>query len=111
MKYYSEVLKKFYDDEKSLREEERKYQLVKKQEDDKLAKKKERAMEVEAAFKSAVEIEQKANKEINDAYVKFYNLRNKYIKDYGAWHYTYTSEKPIEKPLSLFDLFDELLKF
>lgn len=95
MKYYSEVLNKFYDSaedvlkaeelhEKKLAEEKAKKEAL-------VATRKTRADEVEKAFKEADEAYKKANKLLAD-----------FCNDYGAYHKTY---KEGEKVPSLLDWF------
>ena len=92
MKYYSDVTKKFYNDVKVLEadeaavvkaEEERKAELIKKQEADKKLKEQRaaRADEITQAIKER----DAAQKKVNE-------LINKFIKDYGSYHYTWSSE-------------------
>jgi len=85
MKYYSDVLRKFYDTEKDCVQAEAQY---KKEQDEKAkaeAKKAEtrkaRAEEVEAAMKAAT-----------DARKKYEKLLNEFCKDYGTFHYSFNSK-------------------
>ena len=87
MKYFSEKLKKLYDTEEALKKAE---ELVLKAEAEKLAKEKllketraTRAKNVEAAIKKADEARELADKLLSD-----------FVKDYGSFHYSYTTEKP-----------------
>lgn len=87
MKYYSEKLKKLFDTQETLKKAE---DVVLKAEAEKLAKEKalketraNRAKEVETAIKIADEARETANK-----------LLNNFVKDYGSFHYSYTTEKP-----------------
>ncbi len=88
MYIYSEKTKKRYDTvEECVKAEEEFDKAVaeEKEKKERLAnERKERAKEVEDAFKNA-----------ND-------LLNKFIKDYGSFHATYTSDN---SPFSWFDLF------
>lgn len=82
MKFYSEVLDKLFDTaQEALKAEE----IHQKKVDEEKAKKakldeerKTRAKEVEDAYKAAV-----------DAEKKYADLKQKFIKDYGAFHMTY----------------------
>lgn len=92
MKYYSDVTKKFYNDVKVLEadeaavvkaEEERKAALVKQQEQQTKLKEQRaaRAEEITQAIKERDEAQKKVNE-----------LLNKFVKDYGSYHYTWSSE-------------------
>ena len=93
MKYYSEVLNKFYDSAAEVLSAEEAHQKKIAEEE---AKKKElattrktRADEVEKAYKEAAEAKKKAD-----------DLLASFCKDYGAYYKTY---KEGEKVPSLFD--------
>lgn len=98
MKYYSEVLDKMFDDDKALIKAEDEHQKAieeKKAHDQKLAdERKARAKEVEDALKEA----QAAEK-------KYWELRNKFVKDYGAWHISYKDTSD-----GITTIFNELFK-
>ena len=99
MKYYSTVLKKFFDDADTLtlaekdfeesREKERKERKLLK------AEKKSRADEIEALIKKRDDIE----KEIRE-------LTNQFVKDYGSFHYSQYRE--YNPTLTLYDIFEML---
>lgn len=98
MKYYSEVLKKFFDDpeecqiaEKEVEEARRKAQEEKEK---LLAERKERADKVEEARKTMIE----AQKE-------FKRVLNEFVVDYGTYHY---STSNADEALGVFDAFDWL---
>ena len=89
MKYYSEVLNKFYDSAADVLKAE---ELHDKKLAEEKAKKEElanarkaRADEVERAFKDA----QEARKKANEAYKKANKVLSDFCKDYGAYHKTY----------------------
>lgn len=69
--YYSEELKKYFNDEAECRKAEKEYE------------------EKHAAELKAKEERAKRAKEINDAYAHYVKLRNEFIKDYGSFHMTY----------------------
>lgn len=96
MKYYSELTKKIYETEEELNkaEQEQKLELAKKEEV--AQKKKERANEVQDAYKKAIEVRKKAQNEIEEAEKKYYALRDKFVEDYGSWHMTYTSKDGVD---------------
>jgi hypothetical protein len=88
MKYYSEKLNKFFDnDEACLKAEEA---FDKKKADEELRQKKlkeeraARAKEVEEAYKAIV-----------DAKTKYAELKNKFIADYGSFHQTFNFKTDI----------------
>jgi len=85
MKYYSDLLKKFYDNEKDCLEAE-KAQKAKLEQEEKskkelAEKRKLRAKEVEDAYKA-----------VQEASKNYAKLRNEFVKDYGSFHMTFTSE-------------------
>lgn len=98
MKYYSEKLRKTYDTEKACIEAETAYEekiKKEKEEQEKLAStRKERANEVEEAYKAAL-----------DAQKKYTELRNKFVADYGTWHMTISSQNDGDWINYLFRLF------
>lgn len=100
MKYYSDVTKQLYDTTNELREaeaavakaeEERKAALIKKQEADKKLKEQraQRASEIEAAIKAR-----------NEAQRKVDDLISQFVKDYGAFHYSWTAESNNDLPFT-----------
>lgn len=74
MKYYSEKLKKIFDDAESLEKaekaQEEKYALE-------LKNKEERATRA---------------KEVDDAYKNYLKLLRAFVKDYGSYHFSYTND-------------------
>ena len=99
MKFYSEVTKQLYDNEKDLIKAEEKIAAEEQAKKAKDAEKGKRAKEVEAAYKASVEAQNKFNE-----------LKNKFIEDYGSFHMTYTEKKPAVKASenSITDIFDYL---
>lgn len=81
MKYYSEKLKKVFDDVKSLDKAEKEFDEKQAIE---LKKKEERASRA---------------KEVEDAWKKYQELLKAFIKDYGSYH-----QSVVERPVDLFDL-------
>lgn len=87
MKYYSEVTKKIYDKKEDLAKAEEEHQ---KQLDEQEKLKAERATRA---------------KEVEDAFKKAYELKDAFIKDYGAYHQTfYRVSDPFETLVDM--LFD-----
>lgn len=88
MKFYSDITKKFYDTVEDCKEAENKaVEAQKKAEAEKKTKedaRATRAKEVEAAYKAAVEAEQ-----------KYVELRNAFINDYHSYHMTYSTTKDL----------------
>lgn len=86
MKYYSEILKKAFDTEADCLKAEKEYDAkiaAKKEAEEKKAKeRKDRAKEVEDALKRA--------QEAKEEYLK---LLEKFCKDYGSFHYSYSNDK------------------
>ena len=87
MKYYSEELKKVFDSVEDLENAEKEQEEKKAHELALREEKKERAHEVE------------------DAYKKYLELRSKFINDYGSYHMSLT-EKDLPKVNSIFDLLE-----
>ena len=79
MKYYSEKLKKVYDTVEQLQTAETEYDKAHAAE---IAKQKER--------KARAEEINKARKELVNAQNRYNDLINKFVKDYGSYHATYT---------------------
>ena len=96
MKILSEKTKKEYATVEECLADEAKYDemIAKKKEEAerKATERKERAKEVEEAYLVAKEAER-----------KYVELRNKFVKDYGSFHMTYSTT---EKPMT----FEELVK-
>lgn len=94
MKFYSDITKKLYENEKELLKDEQK--LTKEREEKELAEKKKseeravRAKEIEDAYNIA-----------KDAYQKYNDLMRQFCKDYGSYHTTKTLDNA--RNLTLFD--------
>lgn len=107
MRYYSDKLNKLFDSEESLQEAE-KQQEEKEAEKQQLAEtKKVRAAEVEDAYKKTLEAREEANKIIRDADKVYYDLRDKFVKDFGSYHMTYTDDNG-NRSLQVSDLVDSV---
>lgn len=97
MKFYSEKLNKFFDNDEACLKAEAEFD--KKKADEEAAQKKlkearaTRAKEVEDAYKVAA-----------DAYTKYVKLRNAFIKDYQSWHMSYTQDFPIDETVDMSDI-------
>jgi chromosome segregation ATPase len=90
MKYYSEKLKKVYDTVEQLQAAETEYDKAHAAE---IAKQKER--------KARAEEINKARKELVDAQDRYNDLINKFVKDYGSYHATYTDGDKITNTADL----------
>ena len=99
MKYYSEKTKKLYETEEVLRDEEAKYDLAHEKELALKAQRAERAKEIEEAYEKAANAKREADE-----------LVNKFIKDYGSYHYTRKDAVPVHSFFDILFNFDELLK-
>ena len=99
MKYYSEKLKKVYDTVEQLQAAETEYDKAHAAE---IAKQKER--------KARAEEITKARKELVNAREHYSELVNKFIKDYGSYHATYTNEDNGEVN-NVMDVFYKLFGF
>jgi hypothetical protein len=88
MKYFSEKTKKLYDSEEKLREEETAFDAKQAKivaEKKALAEaRKERAAQIEAAYKEWQDKEAEAY----ESKKNFLEMRNAFIKDYGSFHMT-----------------------
>ena len=89
MKYFSEITNKVYDTPEELETAEKEVLEAEAQKKEKLAKRAERAKEVEEAFAEAAAAQKYANE-----------LLEAFLKDYGSFH---TTIKEPQKRLSLFD--------
>lgn len=81
MKYYSEKLKKVYDTVEQLQAAEVEFDKAHAAEIAKQKERKARAAEVS-----------EARKEFANAQKKYNDLLNKFVKDYGSYHETYTDK-------------------
>lgn len=75
MKYFSEITKKVYDSTEELETAEKEVLDEQKAQEEKLAKRAERAKEVEAAYAKAAEEKEQADE-----------LLNEFLKDYNSFH-------------------------
>lgn len=97
MKYYSEVTNKVYDTPEELEVAEKEVLEAEAQKKERIAKRTERAKEVENAYAKAAEAQREANE-----------ILENFLKDYGSFHTT------IKEPVKCFpftDIFDLMLKF
>lgn len=104
MKYYSDVTKRLYDTAEELNkaetavvkaEQERKAALAKKQAEQ--AKLKEQRAARAQEVTEAIRVRDEAQKKVNE-------LVNKFVKDYGSYHYTWSSD-------FIDDVFKTVVKF
>lgn len=107
MKYYSENLKKLFDSEEDLKkaEETQKAEDAKKAELS--ATKKQRAEEIEAAYKQILSVRQGCMKQIQDADDKYNKLVDAFVKDFGSYHFTYDSTN-VQEPVKVSDVVDKM---
>lgn len=93
MKIISEKTKKEYPTVEACLEAEKEFDELmakkKAEAEERVRVKKARAVEVEGAYKKAVEAER-----------KYVELRNQFIKDYGSFHMTYSN---IDHPIDAFE--------
>ena len=90
--YKSTLLNKIFDNYEDLVKAEEEYEKVNAERLKLAEEKKARAKEVEEAFKQLELVKEKAYKEISEAETKAYELRNKFVKDYGSFHYSYSND-------------------
>ena len=85
VKIYSDVTKKFYDDEAAaLKAEEE----VKKTQDERVARRKQMAETVDEKRKAC----ERTRKAYEKARQEYHNVLNKFCEEYGAYHYTMTGK-------------------
>lgn len=99
MKYYSEKLKKVYDTVEQLQTAETEYDKAHAAEIAKQKERKARAEEINKARKEAIKAQERYNE-----------LVNKFVKDYGSYHTTYTNENNGEVA-NVMDVFYKLFGF
>lgn len=88
MQYYSKKLNKLYDTVAECVKAESEYDKAQKEQEARVAKlKDERAVR-------AKELEDAA-KDVNKAQQHYYELRDKFVQDYGSYHWTVTTSSPI----------------
>ena len=90
MKYFSEITKKVYNTPEELETAEKEVLDEQKAQEEKSAKRAERAKEVEEAYAKAADVEEQADK-----------LLNEFLKDYGSFHTT------LKKPIKRINIFDD----
>lgn len=90
MKYFSEITEKVYDSTEELETAEKEVLDEQKAQEEKLAKRAERAKEVEAAYAKAAEAKEQADE-----------LLNEFLKDYNSFHTT------VKKPIKRINIFDD----
>lgn len=91
--YYSRVLGQVFDNVEDLLSAERKDKEAKLAENEKARVKKEKAENVEKAYREYVETVDKANQEIANAQSKYLELKDEFIKEYGSFHMTYSNKE------------------
>ena len=92
MKYFSEKTKKTYDTEEACLAAEKELDEAAAKKEELLAKRKERAAEIEEAYKAVLEAS------------KIYRAKlNEFVKDYGSFHMTLRTGEG--NPFDLFDRF------
>ena len=101
MKFYSENLKKFFDTEKEClaaeEESKRKAEVEAKKKEELANARKERAKAIDEAREVMIKAEKDYNK-----------LVREFIKDYGSYHFSYSSNDVDDDELN--DLFDSLFR-
>lgn len=84
MKYYSETLNKVFENEKDCLDAEKEYkakvEAEEKRKKELADSRKIRAKEVEDAYKAII-----------DAQKHYYNLKNKFVEDFGSFHMTFST--------------------
>ena len=91
--YKSKLLNKEFTSLDELKKAEKEFNDAKALELEKASAKKERAKEVEEAYKNYVKVVEDANKYIADAQNKYLELKDAFINDYGYFHMTYSNKE------------------
>jgi len=93
VQYYSDALKRYFDNEKECLAAEREFE------------------QKHAAELKAKEERTARAKEVEDAYRKYIELRAKFVEDFKSWHMTITDKDlPALTTTSIFDIFDGFFK-
>ena len=90
MKYFSEITEKVYDTPEELETAEKEVLDEQKNQEEKIAKRAERAKEVEEAYALAADVKEQADK-----------LLNEFLKDHGSFHTT------VMRPVKRINVFDD----
>ena len=95
MKFYSDLTRKFYSTADACVEAENLYKKEKEEKEEKEAKlKNERKARAEEVNKAYVEL--------TEAGKKYHDLREQFVRDYGSYHMTYSSNNVFDPLFSLF---------
>lgn len=105
MKYYSEKVKKLFDDAESLEEAEKDFDAKEAEKAKLTEKRKERSVEIEEAYKRTLEARKEAKEIIRKADEEYQQLVDKFIEDFGSYHMTYTN-KNNHQVISVSDMID-----
>lgn len=110
MKYYSEKLKKLFDNVKELEAAEKEFDKIQAEKGKELEAKKLRAKEVENAYMNYQQTIKDTNKFVAEANEKYLKLRNEFVKDYGSFHMSYTKENliPSESNINEWNVLDSI---
>lgn len=92
MKYYSEILRRTFDTVEELENEEKKVKEAEQKKELMLSKKKERAELVNNAFKELQDVRKEYYAKLREKEENYIKLRDEFVKDYGSWHMTYSSD-------------------
>lgn len=107
--YKSKLLNKYFDSYDELVEAEKKYH---EENDAKLAAaetRKQRAHEVDEAFKKTLDARKEARELIRKADEEYRKLRNQFARDYGSYHMTYTNKD--KEDITIYDLINEFFNW
>ena len=105
--YHSKLLNKYFESYDDMLREEAEFKRQNEEKLKKQAERKERAAEVEDAYKKTLEARDQARKLIEEADKKYYELRNKFIQDFGSYHISYTNTDGKEQ-LTVSDMVDAM---
>lgn len=107
---YSKKTKQLYDNVEELVAAEEEFDRVHAEEIKRAEERKTRAKEIEDAYKNALQVRKDAEDAINAADQAYFDLKNKFIKDYGSFHMTFKNEEVKPSNISIFDLFEAIFR-
>lgn len=110
--FYSKLLKKPFDSLDELHEAENAYNEANKEKLRLAEERKQRAKEVEDAYSHVLDVRKKAKDMIDEAMTSYEDLLDKFVKDYGSYHMTYSNNKPsLINDVTWSDLIDSFFRF
>ena len=99
--YYSNLLKKVFSTKEEMFKEENKYREENKKQLELQQVKRDESKAIKDAYEQYLKVVEESNKKILDAKNEYLKLRSDWIKKYGSFHMTYTSD---DKDITLNDV-------